>query len=135
MPRLSQWMIRAAFIYLLLGFTIGALMLANKGVPLHPVLWQWLPAHIEFLLFGWIVQVAMGVAFWILPRYWKRPRRGNETLVIIAFVLLNSGIWAVVLSSIWFRSRWGLFAGRLLEIGAVLFFALHAWKRIVSRDG
>jgi hypothetical protein len=48
---------------------------------------------------------------------------------------LNVGIWAVVLSSIWFGSRWGLFAGRLLEIGAVLFFALHAWKRIVSRDG
>jgi cbb3-type cytochrome oxidase subunit 1 len=119
----------------LLGFTVGALMLANKGVPLHPALWQWLPAHIEFLLFGWIVQVAMGVAFWILPRYWKRPRRGNEALVYIAFVLLNVGIWAVVLSSIWFGSRWGIFAGRLLETGAVLFFALHAWKRIVSRDG
>ncbi len=135
MPRLSQWMVRTAFIYLLLGFTIGALMLANKGVPLHPALWQWLPAHIEFLLFGWIVQVAMGVAFWILPRYWKRPRRGNETLVYIAFVLLNVGIWVVVLGSIWFRSRWGILAGRLLEISAVLFFALHAWKRIVSRDG
>lgn len=135
MPRLSQWMVRTAFIYLLLGFTIGALMLANKGVPLHPALWQWLPAHIEFLLFGWIVQVAMGVAFWILPRYWKRPRRGNETLVYIAFVLLNVGIWVVVLGSIWFRSRWGILAGRLLEISAVLFFALHAWRRIVSRDG
>lgn len=135
MPRLSQWMVRTAFIYLLLGFTIGALMLANKGVPLHPALWQWLPAHIEFLLFGWIVQVAMGVAFWILPRYWKRPRRGNETLVYIAFVLLNVGIWVVVLGSIWFRSRWGILAGRLLEISAVFFFALHAWKRIISRDG
>lgn len=135
MPRLSQWMVRTAFIYLLLGFTIGALMLANKGVPLHPALWQWLPAHIEFLLFGWIVQVAMGVAFWILPRYWKRPRRGNETLVYIAFILLNVGIWGVVLGSIWFRSRWGILAGRLLEISAVLFFALHAWRRIVSRDG
>ncbi len=56
MPRLSQWIIRTAFIYLLLGFTFGALLLAHKGVPLHPALWSWLPAHIEFLLMGWIVQ-------------------------------------------------------------------------------
>ena len=69
MPRLSQWIIRATFIYLLVGFTVGAFLLAHKGVPLHPALWSLLPAHIEFLLMGCVVQLTMGVAFWILPRY------------------------------------------------------------------
>jgi len=135
MPRLSQWLIRAALVYLLLGFTIGALMLTNKGIPLHPLLWSWLPAHIEFLLIGWIVQLTMGVAFWILPRYWKRPRRPNEIYIQIAFVLLNLGIWLVVAGTTFRAGAWALFAGRAAEIGAVVFFALHGWPRIVSRDG
>ncbi len=135
MPRLSQWIIRTAFIYLLLGFTFGALLLMHKGIPLHPALWRWLPAHIEFLLMGWIVQLTMGVAFWILPRYWKSPRRPQALWVQIAFVLLNVGIWLVVAGTTFRAGQWVLLAGRVVEVGAMGFFALHAWKRIVSREG
>lgn len=134
MPRLSQWAVRAAFLYLLSGFTVGALLLAHKGLPLHPALWSWLPAHIEFLLFGWIVQLTMGMAFWILPRYWQQSRRPNPGYATIALILLNLGLWLVVAGTT-FRARvWIVLAGRLAEVGAVLFFALQAWKRIVSRE-
>ncbi len=135
MPRLSQWSIRASFIYLLLGFTVGALLLAHKGIPIHPALWRWLPAHIEFLLFGWVVQLTMGMAFWILPRYWKKPRRPNEIYAQIAFALLNVGIWLVVAGTTFSAGWLVLLTGRIVEVGAVVFFALHAWKRIVSREG
>jgi cbb3-type cytochrome oxidase subunit 1 len=135
MPRLSQWFVRAAFMYLLLGFTVGALLLAHKGLPLHPVLWSWLPAHIEFLLFGWVVQVTMGMAFWILPRYWQKPRRPKEGYAQIAFVLLNLGIWLVVAGTTFRAGQWFLPVGRAVEGAAVAFFALHAWRRIVSREG
>ena len=135
MPRLSQWIIRTAFIYLLLGFTFGALLLWHKGVPLHPALWAWLPAHIEFLLIGWIVQLTMGVAFWILPRYWQKERRGKELYVQIAFVLLNLGIWLVVAATALQANRLFLLVGRGAEIGAAVFFAFHAWHRTISRDG
>ncbi|MBE2198872.1 MAG: hypothetical protein IAE79_09695 [Anaerolinea sp.] len=135
MPRLSQWFIRAAFIYLLLGFTIGALLLTHKGLPLHPALWSWLPTHIEFLLFGWVVQVTMGMAFWILPRYWQKPRRPKEGYTQIAFILLNLGIWLVVAGTTFRAGQWFLLAGRATEVSAVVLFALHARKRIVSREG
>jgi hypothetical protein len=135
MPRLSQWAIRAAFIYLLLGFSVGALLLVHKGIPIHPLLWNWLPVHIEFLLFGWVVQLTMGMAFWILPRYWKQPRRPKEAYAQSAFVLLNLGIWLVVAGTTFQAGRWFLFMGRAVEASAVVFFALHAWKRIVSREG
>lgn len=135
MPRLSQWMFRAAFIYLLLGFTVGALLLAHKGLPLHPALWGWLPAHIEFLLMGWVVQLTMGVAFWILPRYWQKPRRPKEAYAQAAFVLLNLGIWLVIAGTTFRAGLWILFAGRLVELGAILLFARHAWRRVVSRAG
>ncbi len=135
MPRLSQWMIRAAFIYLLIGFTVGALLLTHKGIALHPVLWAWLPAHIEFLLMGWIVQLAMGVVFWILPRYWKEPRRPKETYAQVAFILLNLGLWLVVSGTTFRAGYWAFLAGRIVEAGAIVLFALHAWNRIVSREG
>ena len=135
MPKLSQWMIRASFIYLLLGFTFGALLLAHKGVPFHPALWAWLPAHIEFLLIGWVVQLTMGVAFWILPRFWQAPRRPKTNWAVASFVLLNAGIWLVVAGTTGQLGRWWLVAGRVLETTAVLFFTRHAWTRIVSREG
>lgn len=135
MPRLSQWYIRAAFVYLLLGFTVGGLLLTHKGVPLHPLLWSWLPAHIEFLLVGWILQLTMGVAFWILPRFWKPPHRPKESYIQFAFLLLNLGIWLVVAGTTFRAGDWVFFAGRAAEVGAIIFFVLHGWLRIVSREG
>lgn len=134
MPRLSQWLIRTALIYLLLGFTVGALLLTHKGIPLHPALWGWLPTHIEFLLMGWTVQLTMGVAFWILPRYWKKPRRPRALLAHVAFILLNLGIWLVVAGTTFQAGPGVLLGGRVVEVGAIIFFALHVWNRVVARD-
>lgn len=135
MPRLSQWYIKLSFCYLLLGFTFGALLLAHKGEPLHPALWNWLPAHIEWLLIGWVAQLTLGVAFWIMPRYWKEPRRGNATGAYVAIVLLNVGIWLATLGPVLWLSPFVLIAGRVLEVGAALAFAHAIFPRIVGREG
>ncbi len=134
MPRLSRLYVRAALVYLLAGFTIGALMLANKGVPFLPVIWRWLPAHIESLLVGWTLQLALGVAFWVAPRFWQPPRRGNETGARLAFGLLNAGILLVIAASLSPLPSWSLPLGRLLELAAVIAFAVHLWGRVVGRD-
>ena len=128
MPRLSVWFIRAALCYLAIGFTFGALLLANKGAPLHPLTWRLLPAHIEFLLFGWTVQLAFGVAFWILPRW--QTQRGDVRPAWLAFACLNLGIWLVVLASWLTAPAWVLATGRVLQAAAMAAFALHAWPRV-----
>ncbi len=128
MPRLSAWFVRAALLYLALGFTFGGLLLANKGVPLHPLIWRLLPAHVECLLFGWTVQLAFGVAFWILPRW--QTRRGEVRPAWAALILLNAGIWLVVLASWLDLPAWVAAVGRVSEAGAVAAFVLHAWPRV-----
>lgn len=135
MPRLSQYIIRVALIYLLLGFTVGGLLLFHKGLPFEPLLWSWLPAHMEFLLVGWVLQLVMGVAFWTLPRFWVSPRRPNESYVWVAFILLNVGIWLVVIGTTFHAGNWFILAGRIAELVAVVFFAAHSWRRVVSREG
>lgn len=129
MPRLSVWFVRFSLIHLFLGFTIGGLILANKGIPFAPWVWNLLPAHMEFLLLGWMVQLAMGFAFWILPRFKSNPPRGNVNLVWGALVLLNVGIVMVVIQPL-ISMSWLALAGRFLETSSVLLFVLASWQRV-----
>lgn len=128
MPRLSVWFIRCALINLALGFTFGALLLWNKGLPIHPLIWRLLPAHIEFLLVGWLVQLAMGVSYWILPRF--QAERGRAVFAWAALWLLNGGVWLAGLSPLASAGAAAVLAGRVAEAGAAAAFALHAWPRI-----
>ncbi len=135
MPRLSQWFIRAALIHLLLGFTFGALMLSNKGIPFHPGLWRLLPVHIELLLVGWTMQLVLGVAFWILPRFLIRgTERGNIRGAWLAFFLLNGGLWLVSLGAFFALSPIIVIIGRGAEASAAVLFAWHIWPRIIPRN-
>jgi len=130
MPRLSFYLIRTALLHLAVGFTIGALLLFNKGVPLTPDLWRLLPGHVEVVLVGWTIQLVLGVAFWILPRFSEGPARGDERLVWAAYGLLNAGVVAVLLSPWLLWPGEFLLAGRLAELGAVACFAVNAWPRV-----
>jgi hypothetical protein len=132
MPGLSCWYIRASLSYLAAGVTLGALLLVHKGVPLHPALWRLLPPHIEFLLLGWTLQLAMGVAFWILPRLQRGRERGNEALAWWAFGLLNVGVCVVGGGWMLALPGWLPVLGRVIEAAAAIAFAAHAWPRVKS---
>lgn len=129
MPRLSVWFIRFAFIHLFLGSTFGGLLLANKGFPFAPWTWNLLPAHMDSLLLGWMAQLAMGVAFWIFPRFGSGAPRGNVRFAWLAFVLLNAGIVMVSIQP-FVGGNWLSPAGRVLETYSILLFAAVSWKRV-----
>jgi cbb3-type cytochrome oxidase subunit 1 len=94
MPKLSTFFIRAALLHLGIGYTIAALLLANKGIPFSAELWRLLEPHVQILIFGWMLQLAMGVAFYALPRLSNAEAKyGNERLGWLAFFLLNAGVW------------------------------------------
>lgn len=128
MPRLSVWFVRFSFIHLFIGLTFGGLILANKGFPFAPWTWSLLPAHMESLLLGWMVQLTMGVAFWILPRFRSGPPRGNVKLVWCAFVILNMGIVLVAVQP-FISKPWLTQTGHILETASVLLFVLASWQR------
>lgn len=135
MPQLSVLLIRAALVYFAVGFTLGGLMLVEKAIRVHPVLWRLFDAHVEFLLVGWTVQLAMGVAFWMLPRFEGGMSRGNEPAAWAAFFLVNAGVLFVGLGSFLGLQRAVSLAGRVLEVGAALAFSLHAWPRVRPSPG
>jgi hypothetical protein len=138
MPRPSAWAVRASLIHLSLGFTLGALLLTNKGLAFAPDLWRLLPAHIEILLVGWVVQLALGVAYWILPRVrasrGAEPEapgsRGGQIRMIATLVLLNGGVLLAGFGPVVAAPAEVRLAGRIAEAAAALLFALHAARRL-----
>jgi hypothetical protein len=130
MPRPSVWFVRLSLIYLASGFTLGALLLWNKGLPFYPPLWLTLQAHIEFLVFGWLVQLIMGVAFWIAPRFSQPPRHGRVWLAWLAFGLLNAGILVAGVLPLFVSAVWMRPLGWALEVLAAASFAVYLWPRL-----
>lgn len=125
MPPVSAWFVRASLVHLVGGFMIGALLLMSKAVAFGTGLQAWRAVHIEMLLVGWMIQLVMGVAVWIFPRFvlGRAPRRSAIT-AWLAFILINTGVLLVSLGGPM------LAAGRLAEIGAAASFAVHLWDRV-----
>ena len=126
MPTLSAWAIRTALVWLALAALIGALILARDEIGL-PRLILLRPAHAEMMLVGWMMQLAFGVAHWILPRRRvaaapDREGRGALGPVLFVVVALNLGVLLVILGA--------TLAGRVLEAAAVVGFALQGVPRI-----
>ena len=142
MPRQSVYFVRAALLYLGIGMVMGALMLANKGIPFAPVVWRLLSPHVEIVLIGWTAQLVMGVALWILPRIPQPHKYGNTRYGWVAFALLNVGLILICLGQ-WFGSAWLALLGRGAEISAIILFVLQVFPRIraitingnISKDG
>lgn len=132
MPTPSRWMIKASLLYMLAGFSIGAMILISKVYSELAPMWNLLSVHIEVSIFGWIIQLTMGTAYWILPRYLVDESRGNPKLAMLMVAILNLGILINVASYLDVFGNSATILGRLLEVGAVvLFIALH-WNRAVS---
>jgi hypothetical protein len=129
MPRASVWLVRAALVHLILGFTLGALLLVNKATGLTAAIWRWLPVHLEILLVGWFVQLVMGVAYWIFPRFgMTRAARGREGLAWLALVLVNAGVWLAAIG--WVESVSAIMVvGRMAELAAAGVLAVNIWSR------
>jgi hypothetical protein len=131
-------MLRTALIWLAVGYTIGGLLLLNKGVPLLPWLWTLRFTHVHLLLVGWMVQFACGVAFWILPRLDARGARGDERLVWLCYASLNSGVVLAAMHDPLAAAGEGLVtrsmavAAGALYIAAISAFVAHAMPRVIS---
>lgn len=131
MPRLSAWLVRIALLHFAVWGVIGGLLLASKAVPLPGWLWLLRPAHVDGLLVGFVIQLAFGVALWILP---KAPPSGRGWAgappAAPAGVLLNAGVGLVALGGVLSGPAELAAVGRIAEAAAVATFAVHVWPRV-----
>jgi hypothetical protein len=142
MPQLSRWFVRAALIYLLVGFTLGGLILSAKGGAVDGRVWLWLLPHADILIVGWMVQLALGMSYWILPRIRVSGReggdRGRTILAWSSFGLLNAGLLVgagLPILPYWLPNQAQLSqafpVGLLIQALALALYVIYAWPRIL----
>lgn len=132
MPSQSIWMIRSALLYLMFSVSIGTVILLHKAIDLHPFVWALLPAHYEMAIWGWIVQLAMGTAYWMFPKKLEDPRRGPNWAGWLVFVLFNIGLIGLVISTLFPSLIYVAALGRGILLMAILILAVLMWHRIVT---
>jgi hypothetical protein len=95
MPPIARTFIKAAFAYFILAFLLGALMMLERWLGFS----RWLKAvylsQLHLLMVGWITQLAIGVAYWMFPRYRKEQAsgpRGSDALAWAVLIALNAGL-------------------------------------------
>lgn len=137
MPLISVVIIRTALLQLALGATLGGLLLAEKGLHLAPWLWTLRPGHIQMMLIGWTVQLACGVAIWILPRLDAAGGRGSLRSAWVAYVTLNGGVLLALLHAPLARVLrhaslgWMPALAGLLYAIAVTALVAQLWRRVL----
>lgn len=87
-------MVRLALVHLAVGSVLGGLLLGARATGAWPALWAWRAAHVDAMLVGGMLQLALGVARWMLPRTGLGASSVPEG---IAAGLLNAGVLAAAL--------------------------------------
>lgn len=123
MPAPSAWMVRISFLYLAAGFIAGAVMLSGLIVDVSLRV-----AHTEWLLVGFMLQLAFGVASWILPR---TPKRKSATPVWAVLGLMNLGVVTASAGALLGQGN-VLGLGRAIALAGAATFAVYIWPRVRS---
>ncbi len=135
-------MVRIALCWLLAGFVVGAMMMADARLPGAWRAWMG-PTHGHMLFVGWFLQFTLGIAFWLLPRSRtpERPFGYRERLAFTAVALLDVGLLLRVAAEPAQRSghqgAWidgALIASGLLQLAAAGIFVVELWPRLAARQ-
>lgn len=128
MPRLSVWMVRLSLISLALGTTVGGSLLASVAsvVPHRAALRA---LHLDLMLFGWLVQFVLGVAYWMLPRHAAKAERGSAAAAWAAFALFQCGLWLTVVGQVFPPYGTVPAVGRQILVVATFVFVWLLWSR------
>jgi hypothetical protein len=149
MPPIARSYVRAAFVYFVAAFVLGAVMMIDRWVNIG----RWLKvvsvSQLHLLMVGWITQLAVGVAYWMFPRNLKESGlapRGPDALAWIVLITLNVGLllrFAVEPFYLMGPQAWLVpqtWLGALLALSGVLqaiaaiCFAWLVWTRIRSME-
>lgn len=129
MTPLARAMAACALAHLALAGAAGAVLLTHSAVWIDADLRRWIPAHVESMLCGWLLQFMLAVGYWILPRRGDSHQRGRRGWAVAGVLLLNGGVLLVWVSAGAGRSEL-LTLARALQAAGMALLAWHFWPRV-----
>ncbi|MCW7491917.1 cbb3-type cytochrome c oxidase subunit I [Leptospira sp. 2 VSF19] len=131
-PRPSVWFIRVSLIYLMIGSSLGAILMLNKAFNLDPEIWRYLPLHYSILIWGFFIQLIMGTAYWMFPKFLSEKPRGSTWQVWFLFYSYNSGLVLFLITKFIFPFEFLVLIGKFLIFLGLITFIKIAWSRVIS---
>jgi hypothetical protein len=123
MPPLARTFVKIAFLYFVAAFVLGALMALNQWLSIGRWLHTVYLSQLHLLVVGWITQLAIGVAYWIFPRFRKEQNpqpRGSETIAWGVLICLNAGLLLRFFFEPFYLMGSGSWLAALLALSGVL---------------
>ncbi len=137
MPFESRLFVKTSLVALLLAFAAGAALAVAEslGIAVSPI-WAVEHAHLAFV--GWLVNVVVGIALWMLPlardRYPETAGRYPKRGPLLVYGLLNGGLVLRIafepMLSAGLVPRVAVCISAVAQLAAILAFALIAWQRV-----
>ena len=136
MPAISRLFIKAALISFLLGMVAGAAFLLYKAATGQEVPHSLVIIHTHLLTVGFLVNMVIGVAYWMFPRPTAVPTR--DVAATVMFWSLNGGLVLRFLTEPFVDQPGGMllrlalgFSGVLQGAASIIFLAI-IWRRVMS---
>jgi hypothetical protein len=136
MPLESRLFVKTSIVALALTFLWGAAMALAEatGHPINPV---WAIEHAHLALVGWLVNVVIGIAFWMLPlardSFPTTQGRYPAWLPYVVWAALNVGLAMRICSEPFVATSglaaFGLGFSAVLQVLAIALFGIVAWIR------
>lgn len=139
MPQETRLFVKTSLLYLVATFLAGAAIAIYEaaGVPIRPV---WMTIHTHIGVVGWLVNLVIGIALWMLPlnreRFPQTAGRYPAAAPMLCYLLLNVGL----LDRIVAEALWSYFGGTpaaiafgasgVLQVAGIIVFVAVAWRRV-----
>ncbi len=139
MPHEARLFVKTALLYFVGTFAAGAILaiLEASRVPV-PVIWTILHAHLGSV--GWLSNLVIGIALWMLPlnreRFPETQGRYPAWAPLLCYALLNGGLLLRLVAEPWMVSGGGTPAAisfalsGVAQMAGVIVFAAIAWQRV-----
>ena len=140
MPIEARWFVKAALLYLALTFIVGSILLTLEALG-HSVPYVFAVEHAHLGTVGWLVNIVIGIALWLLPlnrvRFPSTQGRYPPGAVVTCFLLLNGGLLARLIAEPWYQLGGRPLAASVLLVTAsvaqpvaIVVFVAIAWQRV-----
>lgn len=127
-------------IYLALTFVLGGVLLMLEALG-RPAPDAFAVEHAHFGAVGWLVNMVIGIALWMLPlnreRFVATQGRYPTGIVYACFILLNGGLALRLIAEPWYQlDGKPPIAAALLAVAAIAqplsiaLFVMVAWQRV-----
>ena len=139
MPLLTRLFIKSGLVYFVVALSMATLGLAQPLFNLPSWLLSFRPVYLHLFMVGWVLQLIIGIVFWMFPKQSREKPRGSERLSWMVFWTLNLGLILRAITEPLVTSfpqtnvGWVLVVSALLQLVAGLGFIANTWGRVKER--